>query len=445
MGNIAKFEDARTVARAITCEGGEYAYIRNPSHVFPRGEYSPLAAKIGGPVPKLEAVVMDMDGTTTTTENLCLHALETTVRRMTGLTDPSLWPGLDRERDYPHVIGNSTTRHVEYLIEAYGRRLDRKSFERHFLEAAWRTARTGNDPRRVLEARSALKAAGCARLLNGSDKADDACSRIDDAIQNVHLTDHSLQVRAALEIYYSCYHEILSALTGETSESLTQKLGPGRRLIEPMPGVAVTLALIKGWLGAEADRFYDILRADIRDETELPPAVESRARLRALGKRFAAGPLRVGLVTSSIRYEADIVLGEVFAAIRRQIRDWPAHRDLTDQFAEPTRYYDAVVTASDSSEMRLKPHRDLYSIALHELHVPPTRFGAVAGFEDSEAGLVAMRASGIGLAVAVPFAETEGHDASAAAHVLASGLPQAILQHNLFLATAPAPKLREKT
>lgn len=53
------------------------------------------------------AIVQDMDGTTT--ENLCLHSLETMVRRVTARLTPAQWTGLDRARDYPHIIGNSTT------------------------------------------------------------------------------------------------------------------------------------------------------------------------------------------------------------------------------------------------------------------------------------------------------------------------------------------------
>jgi len=141
----------------------------------------------------------------------------------------------------------------------------------------------------------------------------------------------------------------------------------------------------------------------------------------------------VAVVTSSIAYEANIVLGEVVRAMRRQMADWPACDELAARLDSPASLFDAVVTASDSSEIRLKPHRDLYSIALHALGLAPRDFPAVLGFEDSESGVVAIRAAGIGLCVAVPFADTAGHDLSAAAHVLHGGLPQAILEHNLFL------------
>ena len=92
-----------------------------------------------------------------------------------------------------------------------------------------------------------------------------------------------------------------------------------------------------------------------------------------------------------------------------------------------------MITASDSNEIRLKPHRDLYSIALHKLGVPKNKFKHVIGFEDSESGSIAIRAAGIGLSVAVPFAQTSGHNMNTAAYICKNGLPEVILKHNLFL------------
>ena len=123
----------------------------------------------------------------------------------------------------------------------------------------------------------------------------------------------------------------------------------------------------------------------------------------------------------------------MLSAASRQITDWPVASEIARHFRSPDDVYDAVITASDSSEIRLKPHRDLYSIALHAVGVAPVDFNKVVGFEDSESGTIAIRAAGVGLCVAVPFSDTAGHDFAAAAHVLPGGLPQAILQHNLFL------------
>ena len=106
---------------------------------------------------------------------------------------------------------------------------------------------------------------------------------------------------------------------------------------------------------------------------------------------------------------------------------------IIDKFETYQKYYDGFVTASDSNEIRLKPHRDLYSIALHKLAVPKNDFNKVIGFEDSESGTIAIRAAGIGRAVAVPFAKTEGHNLDAASYISKGGLPEIILKQNLFL------------
>ena len=165
----------------------------------------------------------------------------------------------------------------------------------------------------------------------------------------------------------------------------------------------------------------------------VPNVDASKRRLAGLGRCFQDRPLRVGVVTSSIRYEADGVLNEVFAAIRDEIDGWPAAREVRDRFEHPADYYDAIVTAGDSSEIRLKPHRDLYSIALHRLGVSPGEFDKVVGFEDSESGTVSIRAAGIGRCIGVPFKETSQHDLSYAARVLRGRLAEAVLCHNCFL------------
>ena len=118
-------------------------------------------------------------------------------------------------------------------------------------------------------------------------------------------------------------------------------------------------------------------------------------RLGALGAYFEAHPV-AALVTSSIAMEANLVLGRYSGSCRRKPRTGksPELREkIQAGFADPGTFYDARITASDSSEIRLKPHRDLYSIALHTLGVPPERFHRVVGFEDSESGTIAIRAA----------------------------------------------------
>jgi beta-phosphoglucomutase-like phosphatase (HAD superfamily) len=74
-------------------------------------------------------------------------------------------------------------------------------------------------------------------------------------------------------------------------------------------------------------------------------------------------------------------------------------------------------------------------MALHQLGLSPGQFGQVLGLEDSESGIVAIRAAGIALAVAVPFAQTLGHDLSAAARACPGGLPELMFEHKFFLKT----------
>lgn len=80
--------------------GEDFAMIENPGYIFPRFEIVPLAKK-SKKVEDIVAVVMDMDGTTTTTEVLCIHSLEFMVRQITGRMSKEEWLGLDEEHDYP--------------------------------------------------------------------------------------------------------------------------------------------------------------------------------------------------------------------------------------------------------------------------------------------------------------------------------------------------------
>ena len=429
--------------------GEEFVLLRNPSYIHPRFELAPVAPKIFGPVPDLTAAVMDMDGTTTTTEALCLHSLETMVRRITGRPSAADWAGLDSALDYPHIIGNSTTKHVEYLVRTHSDAVDRNALGGALFDAALWTFRHGGDRQRRLEARATLATLGWQAVLDDPrftdllEKAsEDEAARVlrdellADHLQALRVDSFEQQVRAAVDIYYSRYHEILAAIDQGHGAQLSQELMGGRRLIEPMPGVAVFLALLKGWLGAgEAaalcDLFLEQVPEPLRDT--LPDTATCRARLATLGRHLEAHPLQVALVTSSIRYEADIVLREVFAVLREQIAAWPVRQALAEDFADPVAFYDAYVTASDSSEIRLKPHRDLYCLALHRLGLAPEVFDTVIGFEDSEPGTIAIRAAGIGLCVAVPFADTHGHNFDAASWTLPGGVPQALLCHCLFL------------
>ncbi|MCX6137815.1 MAG: hypothetical protein NTV54_10010, partial [Ignavibacteriales bacterium] len=214
-----------------------------------------------------------------------------------------------------------------------------------------------------------------------------------------------------------------------------------KHLIQPMPGVLIFLSLVKGWLGEEAALLVNPLISAYEQKTGTryngPDTDAARERLLALGTHFKNRPMKTAIVTSSIFYEADIVMQEVFSVLSSQLEGLPISEKrkeiIRQRLSHYRNVYDAFITASDSSEIRLKPHRDLYSIALHHLNIPKKEFDTVIGFEDSESGTIAIRAAGIGLCVAVPFAQTSGHNLTAAAHVCRGGLPETLLMHNLFM------------
>jgi len=452
-----------------------FVRIPNPSYVYPPFEVCPIAAPLTGFDKPPVAAVMDMDGTTTTTETLCLHSLVHAVRKAMGPGGTD-WPGLDPQRDYPNVIGNSTTKHVEYLVDAYGARFHAPALAEAFLNAAEWTLRHSRDEQRRRQVQINLRqleaesfGADDNTLSANSNNPDNDAShpgspgggislagtQMESLVRKLERRD--FQIQACIDIYYQRYHEILAAIEAGDRDFLSNIPGvdADRPLIEPMPGVAVTLALLSGDLGEEAGVLAGLLSTpdagesmpagrdeatpgdaagDAAQEQSIPDPQETLARL---GRFFRNHPVRLALVTSSIRYEAEVVMSEVFHILRQETASWPVSEEvrqrLKHRFSSPDACYDAFVTATDSSEIRLKPFRDLYSIALQQAGVAPEDFDAVIGFEDSQSGTVAIRAAGIGRCVAVPFHETGGHDFNAASVVAYGGLPEVLLHHRFFL------------
>jgi len=436
----------------------EIAIVRNPSYIYAPFELYPLPPRPREPLRRIAGIVKDMDGTTTTTEPLCLHSLEWMVRQVTGRTTPELWPGLDPHEDYPHVIGNSTTKHVEYLIATYADAFQPMECLKAWIRCAGWTLAHGRDRKRQQEVLGNVTALGLHALLKEpvfAKLADgqvfpDADKRVDElaekeskqlleAFRVQRLPD---RVRASIDIYYARYHQILGDIQdGQGQNRAAKVLGsPDAHLIEPMPGIGIFLAAVKGWLGKDLGLFTEILADHVQARN--PEVVTNstdvmRTRLQTLGRYLSHHPAPVAVVTSSIAYEANIVLGEVFSILRKEISDWPVSAEkresLFSHFGSPQRLYDAFITATDSSEIRLKPHRDLYSIALHTMGLSHEDFPQVIGFEDSESGVVAIRAAGVAWSIAVPFADTTGHDLSAAVRILPGQIPEALAIHALFL------------
>ncbi len=444
-------------ARLIGDLGGEFALIPNPDYIHPRYEIVPLAPKLTAATEPLVAVVMDMDGTTTTTEELCIHSLESMVRKISGRMTAAEWKGLDHALDYPNIIGNSTTKHVEYLVTKYASLIDAAHVRRAYFYSALWTIVLGQDEQRIGEVKNNLANLGCGPMLHDAQLLALTRSKLFVPETSGDIVDVFLErygsgfraagvtamVRVGIDIYYQIYHDMLMEIrSGKGDELARQFLGSTeRRLIEPMPGIGIALSLMKGWLGADVTGVFDTLASELEQKTGAAYSASvleaARKNVAALGVHFEQHPLKISVVTSSIQYEANIVMSEVCHVIQQQIDLWnipdAKKQFIRQKFSSYRNIYDGFVTANDSSEIRLKPHRDLYSIALHVLGVPKEHFHRVAGFEDSESGTFAIRAAGIGLCVAVPFEKSKGHNLDAASFILPGGVPEALIVHNLFM------------
>lgn len=435
----------------------DFAIINNPQNIFPPYEIVPIAHKINTKRDHIAAFVTDMDGTTTTTEELCLYSLEYMVRVMSGKFTIVEWHGLDKSIDYPNVIGNSTTKHVEFLINRYNNFFNNNFIAKAYIKAVvWQLA-YGKDKVRKEEILNNLKLFNLLNitydpsfisLKNQTDNSEfDVNPNLIFLLQNYSPTFDdkifSNLVKLGIDIYYYKYHEILDRINKGESKKIAKELfnDENKSLIEPMPGIITFLALIKGKLKGNTNYFAEILVNDYKHKAGEPLfkfEIDSiKENLLKLSNYFENYPAKIGIVTSSILYEANIVLNEVFSVIRDKITKYDIPDELKttllDFFANYTNVYNTIVTASDSNEIRLKPHRDLYSIALYNLHVPKDDFINVIGIEDSESGTFAIRAAGIGCSIAVPFAQTSAHNFDAASIVAKGGLPELILNYKLLL------------
>ncbi len=451
-------ESAETL-RQLAAELGvsEFAQVRNLEYVFSPWEIYPLAPRITPPLERIVAFAVDMDGTSTTTEPLALHALEYMVRRLTGRMTTARWRGLDPVRDHPYVIGNSNFRHTEFLVQRYHDHLNPEAFRQAFFEALAWTLANMTDPQRRRDIAQNARNCGLGEMLADpafqtlvkEEKIDEAnaaglvtpfLERYGPAFHWDHL---SALVSAALDIYYMRYHAILRRIEQGEGERLSRELlgEAGRRLVEPMPGYDVFVPLIKGWLGPEIDALYELLRAELAHpgpahSAAAPDAV--RTRLVRLAGQFRREPARLGLVTASIAYETHAVMKEVVRVMAERVGNWPVPAACRDRIlahlADYRAVFDGFICASDACEPRLKPHRDLYSLALYQMSIPKAQYRYCVGLEDTEPGIISLRAAGIGCAIALPNRDTRRQDYSAAVEVIHGGLPELILGHNLLLA-----------
>lgn len=434
---------------AIKNYGNEFSIIYNPSNVYPDFLIYPMSIKktLVKKIPV--AIVMDMDGTTTTTEELCIHSLENAIRKMSGKLTQKDWKGLDHDLDYPHIIGNSTTKHIEYLILKYSKLFKKQQVIDSFLFASLWTIIFGKDEQRKNEVKMNLQHFGLTDFLadNSSQIKNDAdiinhIKKFRQQKSNINFSFNEY-VKIAIDIYYQRYHEILNKISNGYSDEIANEVfgSSTKNLIEPMPGIWIFISLVKGWLGNEIENLLELLLEEYKEKREKIFTYKNKLSLLKdllrLSKIFSKNKIKLALVTSSIKYEAEIVINEVFNVIKKQIINSPLSETkkefLIQKFSNYNNVYDTFVTASDSNELRLKPHPDLYNIALHQLNINKKNFCNVIGFEDSESGTIAMRNAGINLAVAVPFAQTKGHNLKAASVICKGGLPEAILKHKIFV------------
>jgi len=445
---LLQYVSPEQAAQALASLGQEFAIIQNWPHVFPAYDVVPLKPRQTQMKRGISAVFLDMDGTTTLTEDLCLLALEEMVRRITNRMDKAAWAGLDHARDYPHIIGSSSSKNVEYLFSVYGTEIDEEAFAAAFVRAAARMLAEKPEAGRLTDIRIDLAALGIPDLehappiaalpmhapTHSAEESPAIKTLIADFAHKVLLNSVGNRMRAALDIYFERLNGMFTRIRlGKSREVAAELYGDGRaHAIRPLPGVGVLHALAKGWLSGDPQGLAELLIGPL----ELSTATAA-ARLDTLIKAFNAKPAKVALVTSSGREEADTILHEVFDGLRDEVASWPVaeavRARVLDGFADHRTFYDTIVTATDSHEIRLKPYRDLYTVALHNLDIAAEDADRVLGFEDTEAGIVGQRAAGVGVCCAVPFEGSRGHDFRAASHVLHHGIPEAILTHGLFL------------
>lgn len=432
----------------------EVAVVRNLEYVFAPVEFYPLAPRVTEPLDRIAAFAVDMDGTSTTTEPLAVHSLEYMVRRFTNRLTKEQWAGLDHEKDYPYIIGNSNFRHTEFLVDRYEALVDQMALRDAFFESLVWTLGCMDDRHRRKDI--TLDAVNCGlsglladaefkRVVSSGEVSSENAAEVSRQFVDRYGSDfetpnRSALISAVLDIYYYRYHSILRLVeSGEGSRLSEELLGePGRHLVEPMPGYAVFLALVKGLLGDDAPAMApELLR-------HLPAGTISEADaetvLTNLGKRFEAEPARVGLVTASIAYETHATIRAIFDVMREEVARWPILEEkrtaIISAFSDYAAFYDGFVCATDASEARLKPHRDLYAIALYRMSIPREDYPRCIGLEDSEPGIISLRAAGVGCAVALPNHDTGRQNYQAAAHIVHGGLPEFILLRNLLLARA---------
>ena len=137
--------------------------------------------------------------------------------------------------------------------------------------------------------------------------------------------------------------------------------------------------------------YYHKTLEDIRDGKISDKLIEPMPHLGEFLLWARELGVKLGVVTSSIQWELDIIMPEVFKSL-----GWDPDYKA---------FYDAVISADAVGEPFLKPHPNLYILMAEMLDISS---GEGIVIEDSTAGIVAGRAAGFSVA-AVPHHHNEGH------------------------------------
>lgn len=452
-----KFLNSDEVSEIISKLGLEFAVVHNPAPIYPETELYPLAPKITAAQKELSAVILDLEGIACSTLELRLHSLEYVIRSVSGRLTKEEWKGLDPLIDHPNLLGIGTTEQIRYLIQRYHNFIKPEAMKEAYLHSVlWTIILSRNDERKD-EASYSLDQFGLGEMLKDSKLHELMLQKEFNKFNSNLITNYFLHkygnllkikdfddtVRAAAEIFFQHYHQMLELIKyGEGSNLAEEISGQGEvPLIRPLASIPLLFALVKGLLGNDAAYLFDEISQELKLKSSqvyrISSQEDARIKLGKLGEYFEKHPLKVALVTSSGRYEAGIVLSELFNVVSHELRKWkiPQARKemLLDKFSDHKNIVDVFITSDEASRMRPKPHRDLFSIALSRLGFPQSMFSRILGFEGTENGIIALRAAGIGLTAAVPFSRSSRHDFSAASFVMAGGITEAILNYNLFV------------
>lgn len=445
------------VSEIIAKLGLEFAVVHNPAPIYPEIELYALAPKITVPQKELSAVILDLEGTVCTTLELRLHSLEYVIRSISGRSSKEEWKGLDPLIDHPNLLGIGVPEQIRYLVQRYHNFIKPDQLKEAYLHSVlWTLILSHNDDRKD-EASYSLDHLGLGEMLKDEKLHEFIIQKEFNKFNSNVITNFFMHkygsllnfqnfddtARAAAEIFFQHYHQMLELIKyGEGSNLAREITGLSDvPLIKPLPSIPLLFALVKGWLGEDISYLFDEISRELKEKSSqvyrISSQDEAKMKLIELARHFQLHPLKVALVSSSAGYESGIILTELFNVISHEIRKWKipqAKKDLLiEKFADSKNVVDVFVTSDQTSKIRLKPHRDLFSITLSRLGLQQRMFNQILGFEDSENGIIALRASGIGLTAAVPFNRNLRHDFSAASFVLPGGVTEAILNYNLFV------------